>query len=146
MRLVASGIALSLVVAMLASAAAQQKNALKAAFIDGAYTIGTKGCAKLKAIERGGPKSLNTVPWTLDADGFHGWEGGCTFSKITEALKGKEWLIEAECAEAAEESKESYRLVRTSPTTFAITLTTPGTEAADRKPITYSRCNAKVRF
>ena len=145
MRLAVTGAVLALALATLSTAAAQQKG-LKATFVDGSYTIGPQACAKLKAIERGGRKSLNTVPWTLNADGFHGWEGGCTFSKITEAHKGKEWLIEADCAEAAEESKESYRIVRTSPSTFLITLTTKGATPEQKKPVTYTRCNAKVRF
>ena len=146
MRLAVTGAVVALAVAAFSTAAAQQKSGLKATFVDGAYTIGAKACAKLKAIERGGRRNLNTVPWTLDTDGFHGWEGGCTFSKITEAQKGKEWLVEADCAEAADESKESYRFVRTSPSTFLITLTTKGATTEQAKPVTYTRCNAKVRF
>ena len=113
---------------------------LKAKFIDGTYVFTSDGCAKLKALAAGGNQSISTVPWYVTADGISYWEGGCGFMKI-KAGKKNHWKVTASCTEEIDESIESYTYLRTSPTTFSVTLTTPGASAEDRKPVTYTRCN-----
>jgi hypothetical protein len=114
---------------------------LKAKFIDGTYVFTVDGCAKLKALAAGGNQSISTVPWYVTADGISYWEGGCGFTKIKPGKKKNEWKVTASCGEEDGESTESYTYLKTSPTTFSVTLTTPGASADDQKPVTYTRCD-----
>jgi hypothetical protein len=123
--------------ALAAPAFAQQK----ASFIDGTYTFAPGACDKLKALAAGGAQSVSTVPWYVTADGISFWEGGCSFSKISKGKKKDEWKVVAACSENDEEYTESYTFRRTSPTGFAVTLTSPGTAAKDAKPVQYERCD-----
>lgn len=66
-----------------------------------------EGCEKLRAIAAGTARNVTTVPETLTAEGFLGWEGACTFHSITEVEKGKKWTANLKCFEGADESKES---------------------------------------
>lgn len=66
-----------------------------------------EGCEKLKAIAAGAARNVTTVPETLTAEGFLGWEGACSFHSITEVEKGKKWTANLKCFEGADESKES---------------------------------------
>ena len=120
------------------AAQAQQK----AGFIDGTYVLSVDGCNKLKALKRGVPESIGTVPWSVDADGISMWEGGCGWSKV-QKLGGKRWALTAECEQEVDTSVETYEYTRTSPTTFAVKLTTKGTSKAEQKPVTYLKCDVK---
>lgn len=129
---------LVLMIACAGPALAQER----AAFIDGTYVLSKKDCTKLKALKAGGPESISTVPWSVNADGISYWEGGCGWSKV-KTLGGKRWALTADCEQEVDTSVESYEYTRTSATTFAVKLTTPGTTAKERKPVTYRRCDVK---
>jgi len=104
MRSLFAGLALGL--GLLALAAHAQAE-VKGTFIgEGTYAT-AEGCNKLAAILAGGEKNVGTVPETLDQDGFHGWEGDCTFHSFTEKSKGKVWTANMKCFEGADESQES---------------------------------------
>lgn len=108
---------------------------VKARFVDGTYVMSDQACHKLKKLAAGTPRSVSTVPWSLDAGGFKSWEGGCKFKKITELSKDREWLVEAACWEAAEQSKEIYTFVRRPDDTFSVRL------KGEKTPRTYTRCD-----
>lgn len=91
-----------LVFAAIASSAAANE---RAPFINGTYVMEGR-CEKLKAIEAGGPKNIETMPEILTADGFETWEGGCSFISIKETQKGRRWVAKMACAEAADEGTE----------------------------------------
>ena len=42
------------------------------------------------------PKSVETTPEILTADGYKGWEGGCSFTSVKENGAGK-WTVETDC-------------------------------------------------
>ena len=116
---------------------------VKADFIDGSYVLYQVGCDKLKALGNGTSPSVTTQPWVTTSEGISYWEGGCHFTKITK-LKHQRWRVIADCGEEAEGSSiETYEYHRTSPTTFSVKLTTPGTTAKQRPPVTYLRCDLK---
>ncbi len=80
---------------------------VKGTFI-GAGSYATKeGCEKLKAIDAGGDRNVETAPDVLTEDGFMGWEGACTFKSITEKEPGKMWSAAMDCAEGASEGPET---------------------------------------
>jgi hypothetical protein len=113
---------------------------VKASFLGGTYVFTGDGCAKLKALAAGGTPSISTVPWYVTADGISYWEGGCEFTKVRPGKKNQ-WKVTAACGEEDGESTETYTYLKTSPTTFAVTLTTSGASAQERKPVTYTRCD-----
>jgi hypothetical protein len=79
----------------------------KGTFIGPGTYATAEGCQKLAKIEAGGDKNAGTVPETLDEDGFHSWEGSCSFHSFTETVKGKKWKANLKCFEEADESQES---------------------------------------
>jgi hypothetical protein len=113
---------------------------VKAKFLDGAYVFTDDGCAKLKSLAAGGNQNVGTYPWYVTRDGISYWEGGCEFTKIRPGKKNQ-WKVTASCGEEDGESTETYTYLKTSSVTFAVTLTTPGASADDRKPVTYTRCD-----
>ncbi len=113
----------------------------KASFIDGTYAFAPGACQKLKALAAGGVQAIGTVPWYVTADGISFWEGGCGFSKITKGKIRHEWKVIAACEENGDESTETYIWRRTSPTSFSVTLTTPGISPEEGKPVRYTRCD-----
>lgn len=102
MRMILAGA----VMALMSLPAAAEPKTVKAGFISGTYAT-AEGCKKLDAIAKGGPKNVGTVPETLTAEGFDGWEGGCSFTSIKETEKGKAWVAQMACAEGAEENTET---------------------------------------
>ena len=78
---------------------------VEAKFLGTATYASAKGCEQLKALASGTPRNLNTVPETLTAKGYLGWEGGCTIERVQEQVKGKRWLVSLRCSEGAEENK-----------------------------------------
>jgi hypothetical protein len=134
---------LSFIMLALVGLALPAQAQLKASFIKGTYVFAPGACDKLKALAAGGVQSVETVPWYVTADGISYWEGGCGFSKIEPGQKKREWLVTAECGEGADESTstESYSFVGRTPTSFFVTLTTPGASEKDREPVIYRRCD-----
>ena len=61
-----------------------------------------EGCAKLKALASGAPRNLNTVPETLTASGYQGWEHNCYFTSIKPIRKDKTWRVGTQCMEGPE--------------------------------------------
>lgn len=106
----------------------------RASFITGTFVI-ADGCAKLAKIAAGGDRNVETVPETLDADGFHGWEGGCTFKSIVEKEAGRIWEAQLMCTDAAEEWEETDTLTLDD-TAGKITV------VVDDKQTEFTRCDA----
>src|SRR5262245_16770538 len=115
---------------MTSPAAAQ----VKATFIDGTYTMSAEACGKLQLLAKGTPQSISTVPWRVDRDGFHYWEGGCTFTRIVETRKGRAWQVTAHCSNGPDTSREGYTFVRNTNGSFVVTL------RGERKAVRYTRC------
>ena len=88
-------VALILVALILPGAASAKE---KATFLSGQYAT-EADCAKLRKIEAGEPKNVETAPELLTADGFQGWEGGCEFTKTYEHNPGKSWVGLMVCSE-----------------------------------------------
>lgn len=107
----------------------------EANFIDGIYVMSDDACEKLKRLAGGETPSINTVPWSVNAKGFDYWEGGCEFSKITERVVGREWVVVAECSDGPEETTETYTFVRQTGAAFAVTL------EGEKDARTYTRCD-----
>ncbi len=61
-------------------------------FLKGVWAT-ADGCKMQAAIDAGGPKSVETTPEILTADGYKGWEGGCSFSSVKEDGAGK-WTVD----------------------------------------------------
>lgn len=122
------------------SAAPPQAHAKKsAAFLDGPYTMSDAACEKLQALAAGGPKSINTVPWSVARGGISYWEGGCSFSRIVERQKGKVWDVTASCTEGPDTSTERYTFARAGDGAFDVKL--KGEKHARR----YTRCDVTKR-
>jgi hypothetical protein len=122
--------------ALVASTAVHAKQ--RATFLKGQYAT-TEQCEKLRKIEAGGPKGVGTTPELLDADGFHGWEGGCEFTKIFEHEPGKSWVALMICSDAVSETPEMYSITKDeTEDSFQIA----GSD--DDEPGTYTRCEAKT--
>lgn len=137
MRYAAIVSSLSMILATAMATAAVADEPVKADFLDGTYVMSADDCAKLQKLEAGAEPSLNEVPWSVDKDGFHSWEGNCTFSKITETTPGTAWRAEAECTDAADESVEAYTFEKKDDGTFLVQL-----EGED-EPVTYQRCETR---
>ena len=130
MRLALAGAAAA-VLAVSTPATAQ----MTATFLDGHYTMSHAACAKLKALEAGGPKSASTVPWYVERRGIGFWEGSCGYRRITERKKGQEWVVVAMCHEGPTKTRETYRWVRKGDGVYDVT------RKGDRKPVRYTRCD-----
>ncbi len=97
-------------VLMLAALASSPSAAeVKAPFVDGVWAT-EEGCRKLADLAAGTPRSVDTVPETLTADGYQTWEGGCTFASIEETEKGRAWTVKTSCADGPEEWSDTERL------------------------------------
>jgi hypothetical protein len=107
---------------------------VKATFLDGTYVMSTEACDKLERLAEGAPENIGTVPWRVDRDGFHYWEGGCSFTSVEERRKGKEWHVVALCEEGPDKTTERYSFARNSDGTFAVRL------RGEKKARRYSRC------
>ena len=92
-------------------AATPARTAERATFLLGQYAT-EKQCAKLRKIEAGGDESVSTAPELLDADGIHGWEGGCRFTKIFEHEPGRMWLALMICTEGPSVTPATYVFVK----------------------------------
>lgn len=100
-------LSLAMLLAALGAAAPAHANKLKGEFLGPGVYATKDGCAKLKALEAGGDRNAGTVPDTLSADGFSGWEGACTFRSIIETTPGRVWKASMDCHEGAMEGPET---------------------------------------
>ena len=112
---------------------------MTATFLDGPYTMSEAACAKLKALEAGGPRNAGTVPWHVLRTGIGHWEGSCGYRKITERKKGVEWRITAACHEGPRTTREIYTWVRKGDGLFDVT------RRGDKKAVRYTRCDVTKR-
>ncbi|MDX2257611.1 MAG: hypothetical protein NW205_01715 [Hyphomicrobiaceae bacterium] len=106
----------------------------RAEFLKGTYAT-ADGCRKLQKLAAGTPRSVETVPETLDAEGFHGWEGGCRFTRIFEHEAGKVWIGLMFCVEGASLTPQTYAFVKGDGDSFEVA----GSE--DDEPDLYLPCN-----
>jgi len=91
-----------------------------AAFL-GAQTYATaEGCEKLKALAAGGDRNISTVPETLSAKGFDGWEHSCTFKSVAEAEAGKSWKVVSSCEEGESQWDDTQVFEKASDGTFKV--------------------------
>lgn len=91
-----------------------------------------RGCQMLKALAAGATRNLNTVPQTLDATGYHSWEGGCEIERIAEQVKGKRWLVALHCHEGAASRRQHETWERAPDGALLVTL--------DKKKYRYTQC------
>jgi hypothetical protein len=126
------GMALALAV----STAAAAKD--RAAFLEGQYAT-LEQCEKLRNVEAGGPRNVGTTPELLDADGFHGWEGGCEFTKIFEHDPAKSWVALMVCSDGNSLAPETYVFTKADgEDSFEVA------HADDQEgPAVYARCEAR---
>lgn len=111
----------------------------RAAFLLGQYATPDQ-CEKLRKVEAGGPKNVGTAPEVLDANGFHGWEGGCEFTKIFEHEPGKSWTALMLCMEGASSTPGLYHFAKDeTEDRFEVT----GPDQDEDGPAAYLRCDAK---
>lgn len=122
-------VALSVVVI---AAASPSRADVEAKFLGAATYSTVKGCQKLKALAAGATRNLNTVPETLDAKGYHGWEGGCEIERIAEQVKGKRWLVALHCHEGAESNRQHETWEKAPDGALLVTL--------NKKKLRYTQC------
>jgi hypothetical protein len=123
-----------LAVLLLAAPAAQAK--VTADFIEGTYAA-DDGCDKWRAVEAGGPKTIDTVPEVLTKDGFKSWEGGCEFTQVLEHAPGKIYLGIMYCSEGQTFVPDMTVFIRNDDGSLDVAGT--GEEA----PTNYRRCDGK---
>ncbi len=110
----------------------------RASFIDGQYAT-KEQCAKLRRIEAGTPKNVETTPELLDADGFKSWEGGCAFTQIFAHEPDKSWVALMVCSEGTRTVPEMYVISRLEDEDgFEV-----GHADDEEGPVIYNRCDAK---
>ena len=116
---------------------AKKPRTVTASFLGTATYATDSGCDKLKALAAGAPRNLNTVPETLSASGFDDWEGGCSFSRITEVKKGHLYKARMACGESADEWVETDTFALTD-NGATVTVTVSG---GDEKTTVFKRCD-----
>jgi len=127
---------LLIALALMASTAAVAKD--RATFLQGQYATSAQ-CEKLRKVESGGDENVGTAPELLDSDGFHGWEGGCEFTKIYEHDPGQSWLAIMVCTDATSSKPEMYFFSKNEgEDAFVVSRSDD-----DDEPATYTRCDAK---
>ncbi len=108
-----------------------------ATFIEGTYAT-AEGCSMLKKLANGTARTISTVPDTLDKNGFHGWEGGCEFTKVFEHMPGKVWTGLMYCVEGAKVSAPNIVFVRDEDDNSFEVL-----QAGEDSPEVFRRCDVK---
>lgn len=83
----------------------------QADFLTGTYAT-ANGCKMQKKLAAGTPRSIETVPDTLDAKGFHGWEGDCAFTKVWVHKPGEVWSALMFCAEGNTSGPQIYSFAK----------------------------------
>lgn len=112
----------------------------RATFLSAGQYATTEQCEKLRAVEAGGPNNVGTAPELLTADGFHGWEGGCEFTKVFDHDPGKSWTAIMLCSEGMSSRPALYHFVKdVKEDRFEVT----GPDSDDEGSAAYLRCDAK---
>lgn len=107
-----------------------------AAFLGSGTYATAEGCDKLKALAAGGDRNISTVPETLTAKGFDGWEHSCTFTSVAETAPGKSWKVVASCEEGESEWEDVQFVDKVDDKTFKV----KGEE--DKEAMVYAVCDA----
>jgi hypothetical protein len=109
----------------------------RAYFLRGQYAT-EADCAKLREIEAGGPRNVETAAELLDAEGIHGWEGSCEFTKVLDHDPGKSWVGLMVCSEGIQTTAQNYVFMKNEDAdSFDVAA------ANAESPDTYIRCDAK---
>lgn len=109
----------------------------RASFLRGQYAT-QADCEKLRKIEAGGPRNVETAPELLDPAGIHGWEGECEFTKVFDHDPAKSWVAIMLCTEGLQMTAHSYVFMKNdNEDSFDV-----APETAE-SPDTYIRCDAK---
>lgn len=109
----------------------------RATFLKGQFAT-EANCEKLRKIEAGGPRNVETAPELLDASGFHGWEGGCEFTTVFEHDAGTSWVGLMVCFEGPTAAPQTYLFTRSeSDDSFEVTY-----QGQDQAEL-YVRCDAQ---
>lgn len=108
---------------------------VKARFIAGQFAT-EEGCAKLKAIDAGKPRNVETVPDVLTEDGFQGWEGNCEFTQVFEHEPGRVWVGLMVCSEGMTIVPQSYVFIKAEDQSLEVAA------AGQDAPEIYKRCEA----
>ncbi len=109
----------------------------RATFLAGQYATADQ-CEKLRKIEAGTPKNVSTAPELLDADGFHGWESDCRFTKVFEHEPGRSWAALMICSDGMTATPGLYAFMKdAAEDRFEVS------HSDDKEPATYTRCDAK---
>lgn len=124
-------VAMCLVLAGFVSPAAAQQTA---GFLGTATYATIEGCDKLKALANGGDRNISTVPETLTADGFEGWEHSCRVTSSTTVEAGQSWRVITACTEGESEWEETQVFEKASETSFNI--------KGEGEPMVYAVCDA----
>lgn len=98
--------ALLLAAAALLSSSVPSLADVEAKFLGKATYSSGSGCQMLKALAAGATRNISTVPQTLDARGYHSWEGACEIERIQQQVKGKRWLVALHCHEGPETQRQ----------------------------------------
>jgi len=106
-------------------------------FIEGTYAT-IKGCSMLEKLGNGTKRTISTVPDTLDKYGFHGWEGGCEFTKVFEHMPGKVWTGLMYCVEGNSINAPNMVFVRDEENNSLEVI-----QAGDENPKVFHRCDVK---
>lgn len=123
-------------VALMLPAVAVAKD--RASFLAGQYATAEQ-CQKLRKVEAGGAHNVSTAPELLDANGFHGWEGGCEFTKVFEHEPGASWLAFMICSDGPAMSPATYVFAKQEGDD-AFEVHSPNDQDG---PQLYTRCDAK---
>lgn len=109
-----------LLIALSLAAAGPASAEETAAFLGSQTYTTTEGCEKLKALGAGGDRNISTVPETLSAKGFDGWEHNCTFKSVTEAEAGKSWKVVTSCEEGESQWDDTQVFEKAGDTTYKV--------------------------
>lgn len=125
------------VAAMVAGGCSAAAGNARAVFLTSGTYATEEGCAKLKALAKGGPRNVGTVPETLTTQGFKSWEGGCAFASIHEKKRHKLYVARMTCFEGADRwtEKNEFELDLTAGAVKVTTLD------KDRKTTVYKKCD-----
>ncbi|MGH1418608.1 MAG: hypothetical protein ACRBCJ_07105 [Hyphomicrobiaceae bacterium] len=110
---------------------------VKADFLVGTFAS-AKGCKMYNKLQAGTPRSIETVPDTLDADGFHGWEGACEFTKVWQHQPGMIWQALMYCSEGNTAGPQMFSFAR-DPETGTFDVSSIG----QQEPETFHLCDKK---
>jgi hypothetical protein len=91
-----------------------------AGFLGSSRYATEEGCSKLKKLAEGGDRNISTVPETLSAEGYSGWEHTCTFASISETVPGKSWKAVLRCEEGESTWEDTQVFEKTGEATFTV--------------------------